>query len=241
MRDSEGKFIGVLSIARDITERRRREREVQSWMRRFAIVNATAKHLFYDFDRETDRLTWSGPLNAVLGLRDGDLDGAPDAWKSRLHPQDAPRLLKALDAVRARGGEFECDYRLRHADGHYIHVHASGVYLQNPKGETVRMLGVLQDISARKHAERALALSERKLQMLFAAAHDCILVLQDGRIADCNTSATKLLQRSREEIIGRSPADFSPPLQPDGENSGEALRGRLEQARASGMYSTEPV
>jgi len=239
MRDSEGKLIGVLGIARDITDRRRREAEVRSWMRRFDIVNATAKHLFYDYERESDWVTWSGPLTDVLGLEDGELDGSPEIWKSRLHPKDAPAVLNILATARKRCGEFETDYRLQHKNGRYIHMHACGLFLPGEDGEAARILGVLQNISARKDAEDALALSERRLQMLLSAAHDSVLMLEDGRIVDCNISAAKMFQLNREELIGRTPLDFSPALQPDGEPSREVGRRVLQGARTGNMLRFE--
>jgi len=238
-RDSEGNLLGVLGVARDVTERRQREREVQDWMRRFAIINASARQLFYDYDLETGQVTWSGPINAMLGLEEGGLDGPVALWAIRLHPQDAPVVMRKLEDAVARCAEFKAEYRLRSEGEDYIHVHANGVFLSGPGGEAVRMLGILQDISARKSVETALAISEQKLRLLFSAAHDTILVIVDERIVECNASAMAMFQLERGGILGRTPADFSPPCQPDGVDSRVAMRRVLFRARAEGTLRFE--
>jgi diguanylate cyclase (GGDEF)-like protein/PAS domain S-box-containing protein len=54
---------------------------------------------------------------------------------------------------------------------------------------------------------------------LFEAAGDCIFVVRDGSFIDCNPATEKIFGCPREEIIGKSPVDFSPEFQPSGENS----------------------
>ncbi|HTY10024.1 MAG TPA: PAS domain S-box protein [Bacteroidota bacterium] len=71
----------------------------------------------------------------------------------------------------------------------------------------------------RTFADR-LKLSEDRHRMLFESANDSILILAGERFIDCNfTSVTMFGCGSREDLVGRSPWDFSPRVQPDGENS----------------------
>lgn len=64
--------------------------------------------------------------------------------------------------------------------------------------------------------ERSLIESEEKFRSLFYSAGDGAFILQDGKVIDCNTKAAKLLNGTREEIIGMHPWEFAPPFQPDG-------------------------
>ena len=63
-------------------------------------------------------------------------------------------------------------------------------------------------------------MSEVRYRNLFEATAEAVLILDGQRIVDCNPSALLLFGAgSREELLGRSPADLSPTLQPDGEAS----------------------
>jgi PAS domain S-box-containing protein len=233
MRDAAGSLLGVLGIGRDITERRLRELEIQHWMQRFDIVNAAARHVFYDYDLASGRVIWKGGTMEVLGIRLEDFPETIESWKERLHPKDAPALLRHMDECRACCGKYEADYRLRHLDGHYVHVHASGVFRSDETGRATQMLGILQDISERKNAEMALTAREKMYRTLFESAQDAILVLDGQRIVDCNVSTQALFGCGRASLLGRTPADLSPPRQASGEDSASAMPGLLDRA-ASG-------
>ena len=52
--------------------------------------------------------------------------------------------------------------------------------------------------------------------LVFENASDAMLVLSDGRFIECNNAAVEMMGlESKEDIHGKSPADFSPFRQPD--------------------------
>ncbi len=69
--------------------------------------------------------------------------------------------------------------------------------------------------------EQALSDSESRLRSIFEAATDGILVIDGGVITDCNPQVLRMFGGPREQIVGRHPAAFSPPRQPDGTSSAE--------------------
>ncbi len=73
--------------------------------------------------------------------------------------------------------------------------------------------------------EEDLQESESRYRNLFETAKDAISIFKDGVCIDCNRATVELLGCSdKNEIIGGTPWDFSPPHQPDGRDSrGKAL------------------
>jgi len=67
-------------------------------------------------------------------------------------------------------------------------------------------------------------------QAFFEHANDAIFVLRDGRFVDCNPKALEMFAASRDDMMGRTPADFSPPRQPDGHDSKDAALDWIERA-----------
>lgn len=64
--------------------------------------------------------------------------------------------------------------------------------------------------------------SLEKYQTLFNNANDSIFIMSAEQFVDCNLKTEEMFGCSRKEIIGKSPVDFSPDLQPDGRPSSKA-------------------
>ena len=84
-----------------------------------------------------------------------------------------------------------------------------------------KALNLEKELAERKRAEKALRESEGKYRTLFETASDAIILVkfsvgQGARFLDCNSRALEMLGCTREQLIGKSPEDFSPPTQPDG-------------------------
>ncbi|MBU1658733.1 response regulator [bacterium] len=72
------------------------------------------------------------------------------------------------------------------------------------------------------HKENLDLIAEKKetYETLFYKSSNAILLLENGIFTDCNDAAVALNKlKSKNDIIGKSPYDFSPKLQPDGEES----------------------
>ncbi len=85
---------------------------------------------------------------------------------------------------------------------------------------------MMQDITERKQAELALKESEYRYRMLFEAASDSIFLMKGNLFFDCNSKTLEMFGCTREQIIGVSPDQFSPPLQPDGRDSRDEGPGK---------------
>jgi diguanylate cyclase (GGDEF)-like protein/PAS domain S-box-containing protein len=107
----------------------------------------------------------------------------------------------------------------------------SAIYDEN--GQVTGYLGIASDITERNQAEYHLAQNEEKYRALFENSGDCIFLLSNGKFVDCNQEALNMFNCERDDIIGKSPMEFSPEYQPDGSKS-EDESMRLIQAASSG-------
>ena len=100
---------------------------------------------------------------AMLGYIPDDMDASFATANELLHPDDRPRLLAALRAIRQNGSrEFDLEMRMRCKDGSWRWIHSKGrAFDHAPDGRAVRIAGVHVDVTQRKDAERRLAAAER--------------------------------------------------------------------------------
>ncbi len=107
--------------------------------------------------------------------------------------------------------------------------------IYNEKGEIEFIEGILTDITKFKTVQDALAESEEKYRLLFERSDDPILLIDGDRWIDCNEAAVKVLGlKDKSEIIGRSPYDISPEIQPDQSNSKDKALEYIRDAYANG-------
>jgi PAS domain S-box-containing protein len=166
---------------------------------------------------DVDSITWSGPLEALVGLPPGSFGGTFAAFRDMVHPDDAPELEKTIaEALESGDDEFRVEYRLRGA-GPPRWLEGKGRIYRDHTGRPVLMRGTTADISYRKRAEEALRDSEAELRALFASMEDVILVLDAGgryvRIAPTNPN---LLYRPPAELLGKTLHQVFPAERADG-------------------------
>lgn len=90
------------------------------------------------------------------------------------------------------------------------------------------------EIECRHKTETALRQSEETYRRVIehTPVPTVVVDLELGRFVDANESAARLYGRNREILLQGGPADFSPPLQPDGRPSSESAREKITVALA---------
>lgn len=160
-------------IVRDISERKRAEALLRQSEERLTLAFAGAREGVWDWRLDTGAVVYSRRWAQMLGYDEDEIEPHVRAWERLLHPDDRA-LAEALNDSLARGGEtYEGEFRLRHKEGHYIHVLSRGYPVRtNPGGPVVRIVGTHLDITERKRTEAALRESEERLTLAFAGARE---------------------------------------------------------------------
>jgi PAS domain S-box-containing protein len=114
---------------------------------------------------------------------------------------------------------------LEAANKNLVESHSAAIEMMNQAVAARRhaeetTVALQREMAERKRAEEALLENEEKFRTLFENAGDAILLMQDDRFIDCNVRTMGIFGcQSRDQIVGHSPYEFSPPLQPNGRDS----------------------
>lgn len=175
---------------------------------------------------EPTKLIESLPIGLALCRMDGSLVYANSAFASivgylpdelldltywELTPEKyADKEKEQLENLEKEGryGPYEKEYI--HKNGRLVSVRLNGEIVE-VDGEP-HIWSSVEMIADIKAYEQALRESERKFRTIFESANDCLLLLSmDGRIVDINGVGHSRLGYTKEEMIGRTIAEFDTP------------------------------
>jgi PAS domain S-box-containing protein len=144
------------------------------------------------------------------------------------HSPELQELLRTQLEIAARGDVVRFEATHRSAEGSLRVIDFSLSPIKDAEGRVVSVIPEGRDITEIVETQRALVESRLKYFTLFNAASDAIFILRSGVFIDCNASTLTLFGVTRDQIIGKSPWEFSPRFQLDGRFSEEKAREYIE-------------
>ena len=185
--------IGIGGIIHDVTERRRTEAALRESEEKYRLLAERTEIILWEYDILQDRWTYVSPQSErILGY-------APEEWtdfrfwRQCLHPEDLKWAPGYCSEHIERGQSHELEYRFISKDGRVVWLRdRANVELEN--GVTVKMRGLMMDITQQKQLEENLRLSlqEKKhlIQELYHRVKNnmqvisSMLMLQAGHLND---------------------------------------------------------
>jgi PAS domain S-box-containing protein len=170
-RKADGEPDYVISFTERIDERKRAEEALRDSEARLRLALAAGKMGFWQVDLQTGG-AMIDPIEAgLLGLGESRQDFTHEKFLQLVHPDDREPLIQAAREAEQSGHEFQAEFRIRRAnDGADRWLACAGAVARDARGRPARFLGVNFDITARKHAERAMLESNRRLELLSSSA-----------------------------------------------------------------------
>jgi PAS domain S-box-containing protein len=106
-------------------------------------------------DLEDPEQQWMSPhCWEMLGYDPASKQPLVSEWLPMIHPEDLPQAQASFDNHGAASSQpFDVYFRCLHKDGSTLWVRCLGLVLRDPAGRPNRLLGVLTDVTALKHAE----------------------------------------------------------------------------------------
>ena len=160
-RDENGRTIGVIGIARDVTELRRTEQELRDTQSRLSAALQAGGIATWVFDVEQNWAWYDEGLRRIFGTAGDDSGGGTADFFSRVHPDDRDRVISSFAQLLESGNEFTDLFRYLRPDGKLVWLETKGRVERNAEGYPVRLVGVSVDISERVELEQQLRQAQK--------------------------------------------------------------------------------
>ena len=205
IHDAHGALVGLVTVSRDITERKRMEEKLKESEKQYRTLFESSPDAIFIGDPETGLTLDANPAacrliarnrEEIIGLHQSKLH---PPWKDKLARQD---FQQHVNEMRLRGTTHLMENSVLRSDGTEVPVEilAQSVTI---KGKQV-LLGVFRDITERKQIEGALRKSEKFIRDILETVDEGFIVIdRDYRILSANKAYLHQVKMRLEEVIGR--------------------------------------
>ncbi len=178
--DSNGKFIGSMSMLTDITRRKKVEAKLKETLdnlensvkertaeleKAYNSLKESEKSLAeaqkmahigsWEWDIRADEAYWSDELYRIFGRDPQELAPPYNEYLSYIHPDDRAYFDNATKKA-VNGKPYSIDYRIIRVDGEERTIHMQSYVIFDEENIPIRVKGTIQDITERKQMEEAL-------------------------------------------------------------------------------------
>jgi len=250
----------LVSVSRDISERKKAERELlelnQSLERRVAERTAAlttseaqfralvehAPEAIVVFNGDTGRFLFGNehacriygvPMERLTEL-------TPAEVSPEFQPCGGRSSVLAREKMQAAltGGMPVFEWVHRQPNGRLVPTEVRLLRLP-AEGQNLVRASII-DNSERKRAEQALRESEEKFRALFEGSSQGVVLQDENQILEVNPAAVRIMGcQSAQELVGKHPSDTSPPFQPNGESSAAMARKFIKECLDNGSARFE--
>jgi PAS domain S-box-containing protein len=205
VRDEAGTILYWQGFLIEVTERVETEGRLREAEARFRAMVERIPAVTYTDHVGADGLTVMGfvspQIEDILGYPPERFLENASFWFNVIHPDDLARL-RAIDAFNNADLEpFEHEYRMQHADGHWVWVHDISTAVLDDDGNLDYFLGFLTDVSSRHDAEERLREAELTFRTM-VEQNPAVFYIQGIDPDDPTRSLTQYIGPGAEELTG---------------------------------------
>lgn len=178
------------------------------------MAGAVAGFGGWHYDAAADTLLWSEEVGAILEYPADAMASPSLARALRLSPSEhRDAVAAAMAACVSDGTPFDLEAEVVTAQSRRLWVRIVGEADRAPDGRIVGARGALQDMTARRQAEREARDLAERLAATFERTTDAVLLVdRDWRYTYLNGRAASLLDRDAESMIGQQIWEVYPDL-----------------------------
>ncbi|MFA7638114.1 MAG: ATP-binding protein, partial [Parvibaculum sp.] len=180
---------------------------------RFDMAFAGARCGIWDWDISENRIFWSSAMFDMVGLKQPSKRLSPTEVKALTHPDDAAAIDEIANAINRPSRSYDTTFRLRHADGSWVWMHAKGQVWSGARSAGFRragtsgamagdrLVGITIDITEQKIAEERVSEANERLRDAIESIGEAFVLWDaEGALVTANSKFAEFLHiRAAEE------------------------------------------
>ncbi len=214
LRDTGGRLLGLIAIARDVTDMKRAADELADARLRLTQHLENSLLLVAEMDASSRITRWAGRAEKMFGWTSREAIGRTLAELDAIHPDETAFTAETFGRLD-RGDEDHNTLRCRNLtkDGRVIHCLWWNSVLRNPDGSVRSYLRLAEEITYTVETLEKLQASDRLLNTLIHATNTGYVQLDtSGRIVAVNDKfLTFLGAEDQADLVGHDYLDFVAP------------------------------
>lgn len=193
-----------LKLISEIEERTRIEQELRLSRKLLQESQEISKTASWEYTLKNKSIRWSQSATKLLGIEQTEIGTLTlDHYIRMLHPEDRKKLLNELSKASERAFNIHINLRLKVHDEEKVFYVIGKSFEEN--GRVERIVGVIADITDRRHFESKINEKESRYRALFHSNIDAIALIDgdEKTIIDINAAFEEKYGWQRDEIIGK--------------------------------------
>jgi len=164
-------------LQREVEEHKETAEMLRETMQIFKQIAENIADVFWVTDPCRSKVEYVSPeFEKVWGEPCSALYNSPRVWLDAIHHEDRERITRAVFAKQATG-DYDEEYRVVRPDGSLRWVHERAFPVKDERGAVYRLVGIVEDITARKRSERLLQ-AERDVGVALSSTSDLHFALE---------------------------------------------------------------
>ncbi|MEM1589419.1 MAG: PAS domain S-box protein, partial [Candidatus Bathyarchaeia archaeon] len=197
----DGRIVGELGIARDVTSRKEYEEKIQKISATLQALVEAIPDIVYLKDLERRNLIVNSAYERLTGLKREEIVGKRD--EEVLPPDLAEQCRKSDEIVLRNGVAVRAEEYTVNEVGEKRYFDTIKVPVFDRDGKIAGLIGVSRDITERKIMEEKLREREEFFRSVVENSHDGIAIIDENyRIAYANHVLVGILGYPKNEVVG---------------------------------------
>ncbi len=238
IRDAGGKVSGCVMVFHDVTQRRSAERAVRAneerlrdFARRLQLALTAGELGDWVWDAQTNLMSLSPRAAQIFGLAP-DVPVSPEQLRALMSAEDGMVSIREFERALHERTDYNVEFRLTRPSGERYWAAARGRGIYSDNGTVVGMIGVVQDITERRHADE---LRGRLAAVVESSTDAIISKTLKGIITTWNHGAELMFGYTADEVVGKPVTLLIPSRHVDEE---PAILERLKRGERIEHYET---
>jgi diguanylate cyclase (GGDEF)-like protein/PAS domain S-box-containing protein len=211
MRDKSGKRIGFRAVARDVTERTRKDKELRQSEEKYRSILESIEEGYYEVDLAGNFTFLNGPICRIFGYSNDEMLAMNN--QDLMDKENAKRVFNTFRKVYETGEPAKgFDWEFIRKDKTKGFLAASSSLILDEVGKPVGFRGLVRDVTERKEAEERLRKSEERYRTILDNIEDAYFEVDlAGNFTFFNDSLLTIAGLSRDELLGMNNLEYTSP------------------------------